>query len=232
MFADYHVHSHFSEDTDFPMELEIQKAIKLGMDELCFTEHSDYDVPTVVNCDYDAYFEEMEKMKDKYKGQITLKTGIEFGIQTHTTKAYEETFRQYPFDFVIFSCHQVENKEYWRQEPQEGKTQLEYNRRYYQEILDVVKDLIEQIFEVVIADGKGIELNTSSRAYKLKSLMPSKEILKLYHDMGGKIITIGSDAHNADRIGDCVMESQKILKDIGFDGIYTFEKMKPEFHRF
>ena len=91
MFADYHVHSHFSEDTDFPMELEIQKAIKLGMDELCFTEHSDYDVPTVVNCDYDAYFEEMEKMKDKYKGQITLKTGIEFGIQTHTTKAYEET---------------------------------------------------------------------------------------------------------------------------------------------
>ena len=100
MFADYHVHSHFSEDTDFPMELEIQKAIKLGMDELCFTEHSDYDVPTVVNCDYDAYFEEMEKMKDKYKGQITLKTGIEFGIQTHTTKAYEETFRQYPFVFV------------------------------------------------------------------------------------------------------------------------------------
>ena len=91
MFADYHVHSHFSEDTDFPMELEIQKAIKLGMDELCFTEHSDYDVPTVVNCDYDAYFEEMEKMKDKYKGQITLKTGIEFGIQTHTTKAYEES---------------------------------------------------------------------------------------------------------------------------------------------
>ena len=261
MFADYHVHSHFSEDTDFPMELEIQKAIKLGMDELCFTEHSDYDVPTVINCDYDAYFEEMEKMKDKYKGQITLKTGIEFGIQTHTTKAYEETFRQYPFDFVIFSCHQVENKEYWRQEPQEGKTQLEYNRMYYQEILDVVKiykdysilghldvikrydkqgeiefekikDLIEQIFEVVIADGKGIELNTSSRAYKLKSLMPSKEILKLYHDMGGKIITIGSDAHNADRIGDCVMESQKILKDIGFEGIYTFEKMKPEFHKF
>ena len=89
-----------------------------------------------------------------------------------------------------------------------------------------IQDLIEQIFEVVIADGKGIELNTSSRAYKLKSLMPSKEILKLYHDMGGKIITIGSDAHNADRIGDCVMESQKILKDIGFDGIYTFEKMK------
>ena len=233
MFADYHIHSYFSEDTDFPMELEIQKAIELGMDELCFTEHSDYDVPTVVNCDYDAYFKEMEEMKEKYKGQITLKTGIEFGIQVHTTKAYEETFGQYPFDFVIFSCHQVENKEYWRQEPQKGKTQLEYNRRYYQEIeLEKIKDLIEQIFEVVIADGKGIELNTSSRAYHLKSLMPSREILELYHDMGGKIITIGSDAHNADRVGDRVMESQKILKEIGFNGIYTFDQMKPKFHEF
>ena len=92
--------------------------------------------------------------------------------------------------------------------------------------------MIEQIFEVVIADGKGIELNTSSFAYKLKSLMPSREILQLYHDMGGKIITIGTDAHNADRVGDRVIESQKILKEIGFDGIYTFDKMKPQFHEF
>ena len=76
---------------------------------------------------------------------------------------------------------------------------------------------------------KVIELNTSSRAYHLKSLMPSREILELYHDMGGKIITIGSDAHNADRVGDRVMESQKILKEIGFNGIYTFDQMKPNF---
>ena len=66
MFADYHVHSHFSEDTDFPMELEIQKAIKLGMDELCFTEHSDYDVPTVVNCDY----EEADALAQRFIGEL------------------------------------------------------------------------------------------------------------------------------------------------------------------
>ena len=96
MFADYHVHSHFSEDTDFPMELEIQKAIKLGMDELCFTEHSDYDVPTVVNCDYDAYFEEMEKMKDKYKGQITLRQelNLEFRrIRRKRMKKHSDSIR-------------------------------------------------------------------------------------------------------------------------------------------
>lgn len=261
MLADYHVHSHFSDDTDFPMEKEIQKAIELGLDELCFTEHVDYGVPTVINCDYDAYFEEMDRMKKKYQEKIALKTGIEFGIQVHTVDYYEDIFSKYPFDFVIFSCHQVENQEFCRQQVQKGKTQREYNRRYYQEILDVVKiyknysilghldvvkrydlegeiafdeirDLIEEIFEVIIADGKGIELNTSSFAYQLKSLMPSREILELYYDMGGRIITIGSDAHNADRIGDRIKESEEILKEIGFEGIYTFDRMEPRFHSF
>ena len=141
MFADYHVHSHFSEDTDFPMELEIQKAIKLGMDELCFTEHSDYDVPTVVNCDYDAYFEEMEKMKDKYKGQITLKTGIEFGIQTHTTKAYEETFRQYPFDFVIGSVHLIHGQDPYYRGFFEGRSDEEA----YHEAFEVTVENLKKI---------------------------------------------------------------------------------------
>ena len=141
MFADYHVHSHFSEDTDFPMELEIQKAIKLGMDELCFTEHSDYDVPTVVNCDYDAYFEEMEKMKDKYKGQITLKTGIEFGIQTHTTKAYEETFRQYPFDFVIGSIHLIHGQDPYYRGFFEGRSDEEAYHEAFQVAIENLKKI-------------------------------------------------------------------------------------------
>ena len=266
--CDAHMHTRFSEDSDASVHSMLDAAIERGMEAVCITDHLDKDFPQTPDFpagaflfDLGNYFQRLTQLKEEYQKKLEVRIGVEIGLQPHLGEYYRELTEKYPFDFVIFSCHQVENKEYWRQEPQEGKTQLEYNRRYYQEILDVVKvykdysilghldvikrydkqgeiefekiqDLIEQIFEVVIADGKGIELNTSSRAYKLKSLMPSKEILKLYHDMGGKIITIGSDAHNADRIGDCVMESQKILKDIGFDGIYTFEKMKPEFHRF
>ena len=137
----------------------------------------------------------------------------------------------------------------------------EYNRKYYDEILNVakiyknysviahmdvikrydqqgeypfekIKDQIRQIFEVIIPDGKGIEINTSSKAYKLKSLMPSREILELYHEMGGEVITIGSDAHNEKRLGEDVKEMQELLKEIGFKGIYTFDQMKPIFHPF
>lgn len=261
MLADYHVHSYFSEDSECPMEDEIQKAIELGMDELCFTEHIDYGIPTVDQCDYDSYFKEFYKMKEKYKEQISLKAGIEFGIQVHTIPEYEKAFEKYPFDFVLMSFHQVDDKEFWRQEFQEGKTQEEYNRRYYKEILECaknyknysviahldvikrydengeypfekIKDLITEIFRVIIADGKGIEINTSSKAYKLKSLMPSREILELYHEMGGKIITIGSDAHDGSRLCEDVQEMQDLLKEIGFSGIYTFDRMEPIFHPF
>lgn len=190
-----------------------------------------------------------------------LKAGIEFGVQVHTVPEYEEAFKKYPFDFVLLSFHQVDDKEFWRQDFQKGKTQEEYNRRYYEEILKTVKiyknysviahmdvikrydlqgeypfekiqDLVKQIFEVIIPDGKGIELNTSSRAYKLKSLMPSREILELYHQMGGEVITIGSDAHNEERIGEDVKEMQELLKEIGFQGICTFDRMQPVFHPF
>ena len=44
MFADYHVHTEFSDDSVYPMEEVVKDAIKLGMDEICFTDHVDYGV--------------------------------------------------------------------------------------------------------------------------------------------------------------------------------------------
>ena len=52
-----------------------------------------------------------------------------------------------------------------------------------------------KILKTVIADGKGIEVNTSSYRYGLSDLTPSRDILKLYWELGGQILTIGSDSH-------------------------------------
>ena len=64
---------------------------------------------------------------------------MEFGMQVHTIDQYQQLFNKYPFDFIILSCHQVEDKEFWTQDFQRGRTQKEYNERYYQEILDIIK---------------------------------------------------------------------------------------------
>ena len=82
-----------------------------------------------------------------------------------------------------------------------------------------VKPIIEDILKIVIADGKGIEMNTSAKRYGLKDTMPSRGILRLYRELGGEIITIGSDSHKPDQLGYGILEAQKILKDIGFQKI-------------
>jgi len=253
------MHTNFSDDSTCEMEAEIKRSIALGLDEICFTEHVDYGVKTDLNCNYSEYRKEFNRCKEKYKDKITLKFGIEFGMQVNTIDEFQKDFYENDFDFVILSCHQVDNNEFWRQDFQRGKTQKEYNEKYYEEILKVIKryddysvlghldmikrydmkgsypfeklkDIITEILRHIISRGKGIEINTSSYRYKLDDLTPSRDILKLYKELGGRIITIGSDTHKEEHIAYKILEVRKELKKLGFKQFCTFEKMKPIFH--
>ena len=92
-------------------------------------------------------------------------------------------------------------------------------------------DIMEKIFRQIIADGKGIEVNASSFKYKMPDLMPSRRLLELYYNLGGRIITIGSDAHDAEHIADHFEVIKSVLKEIGYREFCTFEKMKGIFHK-
>lgn len=274
MFADYHVHTEFSDDSVYPMKTVIQDAIAMGMNEICLTDHVDYGVKIdwdcgkqiqyrngepLANVDYPRYISEIDRMKRLYGNKIRIKTGLEFGIQKHTIPDFQRLFEQYAFDFIILSIHQVENQEFWTQDFQRGRSQKEYQQRYYEEMLAVVRDykdysvlghmdliarydlagvypfekvrpVIEDILRIVIADGKGIEVNTSSHRYGLTDTMPSANILKLYRDMGGRIITIGSDSHKPEHLGAYIRETQALLKSLGYKQFCTFEHMRPIFH--
>lgn len=274
MFVDYHVHTSYSDDSDYPMENVVKDAIKLGMDEICITDHVDYgakvdwdsgvEIPycnglAMVNVDYPSYVEEIGRLQERYKGQIVIRMGMEFGMQMHTIPQFETLYQRYPFDFIILSVHQVEDKGFWSQEFQQGRSQKEYNERYYEELLQLVKnyqhysvlghlDLIirydkmgmypfsnvkhyvEEILAEAIKNGKGIEINTSSHRYGLTDSTPSAEILKMYRDMGGQIVTLGSDSHAPSHLGTYMEEAKELLKGIGFRQFCTYEKMRPIFH--
>ncbi len=278
MLADYHMHCAYSNDSETPMEEQIRRALALGLDEICFTDHVDYgvkkdwDEPGEMpshdgylfnNVDYPAYFAEIEEMRQRYAGKITIRAGLEFGIQAHTVDRFQNLFDRYRdrLDFILLSMHQVDDQEFWNQDFQRGKTQEEYNMRYYEEILKVVqvyhdyavlahldllsrydlagvypfekvKEIIAEILRIAIRDGKGIELNTSSWHYGLTDTQPSRQILKLYKDLGGEILTIGSDAHTPKYLADHLQEARRILKEeIGFTHFCTYEKMQPVFHK-
>lgn len=274
MFVDYHVHTDYSDDSDYPMEDVVKDAIRLGMDEICFTDHVDYgakvdwdsgeEIPycnglAMVNVDYPAYVEEIRSLRERYGGRLAIKMGLEFGMQKHTIPQFEALYRRYPFDFIILSVHQIEDKGFWSQEFQQGRTQKEYNERYYEELLYLVrhyrnysvlghldlvlrydkqgiypfhyvKHYVEEILAEVVKNGKGVEINTSSHRYGVADSTPSKKILSMYHEMGGEILTLGSDSHAPAHLGTYMEESKKLLKEIGFRSFCTYEKMQPVFH--
>lgn len=96
---------------------------------------------------------------------------------------------------------------------------------------DKYKDVIDPILEKIIDMGKGIEINTGAVGYGLKELNPCTDIIKKYHELGGEIITIGSDAHSPERISDSFGRAEEILLDCGFKYYTTFEKRIAEYHK-
>ena len=285
MRADYHVHSEFSDDSREYMEAQIERAIELGLDEICFTDHVDYGIKKdweegnivwrgadlmsddrmvrnpLANVNYPEYFGKLLRMQETYRDRITVRKGLEFGIQSITVPQFERLYEKWQdeLDFVLLSMHQVDNREFWTQDFQQGRSQQEYNEIYYKEIRKVmgmfdhydvlahldlivrydkqgiypfekVEDLIAEILKLAIRKGKGIELNTSSWHYGLSDTQPSRRILKLYRDLGGRIITVGSDAHSTRYLADHLDDAYQILKNLGFKDICTFDRRQPVFH--
>lgn len=274
MLADYHVHTEFSDDSVYPMEQVVRDAVGMGLDEICFTDHVDYGIKLdwdcgkkidyrggepLANVDYPKYMEEIRRMKKLYGERIRIRTGLEFGMQSHTIPEFRVLYERWPLDFVILSIHQLENQEFWTQDFQRGKSKREYNERYYEEMLKVIKaykdysvlghvdlivrydkegvypfekvrPIVEEILKTAIADGKGIEVNTSSRRYGLADTTPSRKILELYRELGGRIITIGSDSHKPGQLGAYIRETMEMLRELGYRQFCTYENMQPVFH--
>ena len=91
-------------------------------------------------------------------------------------------------------------------------------------------ELFEAIFRAILDHGKGIELNTGSLYRGMDFAHPHPTLLKLYREMGGEIITFGSDAHDTVHVGHAFAEGAELLRSLGFKYYCTFSKLQPEFH--
>ncbi|MFD2639786.1 histidinol-phosphatase HisJ family protein [Piscibacillus salipiscarius] len=258
---DFHMHSTFSADCDAPMEKMADAAVRKGLTSICFTDHIDYDYPDpsiVFDVNLDEYAKAHKAVHDQFSGKLDIRKGIELGIQPHLVKPYNELTKEQNFDFIILSMHSTDGKDLHSGNLFKDCTLHEAYDKYYTELLDCVKqfeafsilghldlvtrykfedgvhhfhDVIEEIFRTIIPRGQGIEINTSGYKYNMNRLLPSRDILELYKQMGGEIITVGSDAHRPERVGDRIDEAYDLLKDIGFNYVTTFKERKPEFHK-
>lgn len=93
------------------------------------------------------------------------------------------------------------------------------------------RDILDPILHSLIENGKGIEVNTGAIPHGLRELNPCTDILKRYHELGGEVITAGSDAHGPERIAEGFHRAAEILRDCGFRYYTVFKNRRPEFIR-
>jgi histidinol-phosphatase (PHP family) len=91
-------------------------------------------------------------------------------------------------------------------------------------------DIIDGILKSVIDRGKGIEVNTSNY-YIYDWPTPHPSIIRRYAELGGKIVTTGSDSHFVEVVGNKIREARELIKECGLKYVCTFTKMQPEFHK-
>ncbi len=95
--------------------------------------------------------------------------------------------------------------------------------------LEAHREIVEEILKILVKKGKGLELNTSG-VDRCGGYLPTADYFRLFQSLGGEIVTIGSDAHRCDRVGQYSFQAREMLGEI-FGYVCTFQGRKPVFHR-
>lgn len=90
-------------------------------------------------------------------------------------------------------------------------------------------DLCDEIMKTVAQKGIGMEINTSG-VDRVGEFLPSLDYIRRFKELGGEIITVGSDAHDGSRVGQYIPEALEIAKEV-FGYVCTFEGRKVVFHK-
>ncbi len=145
MLWDTHMHSNFSGDCDSTPESMIEAAITKGLSGICLTDHMDYDFPShpknpvIFEFDPDAYQQKIQELQLQYADRISVRYGIELGLQPHLAERHAKLLESYPYDFVIASSHLVHGKDPYYAEYYNGRTEKEAYLEYFHSIPENIR---------------------------------------------------------------------------------------------
>ncbi|MCC8061033.1 MAG: histidinol-phosphatase HisJ family protein [Clostridiales bacterium] len=91
------------------------------------------------------------------------------------------------------------------------------------------REYIDPILKTLIEKGKALECNTSALKYGLGHPHPTEDILRRYRELGGELLTIGSDGHCPAHIGYAFDTLPQLLKNCGFRYYTIYHQRRPEF---
>lgn len=253
---DQHVHSNFSFDSNEALENYINVSNK---NDIVTTEHLDFANPIINyednSIEYLKYIEEITSLNKKYSNKFF--SGIEIGYTSNSEKRIEDFLKDKNFNLKLLSIHQnglydymcVNKKlislealiqEYFEQMIQALESSIEFNVlahfEYGIRIVDIsvtdfdslASKFLNKIIELIIKKEIAFEVNTKSM-YKYKKENLYSYMIEKYLKKGGKLFTLGSDAHNIKDYAYKFDEARKFLLARNVKEIILFkDKIKME----
>lgn len=95
--------------------------------------------------------------------------------------------------------------------------------------MDRYYEIIRKILLTLAVNGCGIEINTSGLRQEYHKTFPEKQYIKLFREIGGEILTIGSDAHCVSDVAKGVADGIELAKECGFKHAVFFKEHRPRF---
>lgn len=187
--------------------------------------------------------------------------GVEIGQSTQELERANGVIASHEWDFVIGSLHNMKHDYDFSLIDYSTRDVDKTFRDYFEELYDTAKinnfsvlghlyypiryvlaqglelDLskydaeMHDILKVIAQNGKGIEVNLKGFDPAKGNLIPNLKYVKMFREVGGEIITVGSDGHTPDAVGQYVTEATEMIKEAGFNYVSKFRKMKPTFER-
>ncbi len=89
------------------------------------------------------------------------------------------------------------------------------------------REAIDNVFLALIRGEKALEVNTSGLRQKIGRTLPDLPLLSRYYELGGRLVTLGSDAHRTEDLGKGIDEGMELLRQAGFAEFAVFDRRKP-----
>lgn len=209
--------------------------------------------------DFDSYFAAMNRVREQYASSpdFTFAAGIEVGIREGETDRINNTLSMFDFDVVIGSFHcyrDIDISTFDFRLTDRNKFLSDFYEYMYRMLskytnydilghltvldryagedlsLDPCSEIIDEILKLQINNGKSVEINSSSFNYRMGVSLPRRQILERYRQLGGEMITFGSDAHNPAHYRSHFDDSLELAKAIGFKYHCTYKNREPIFN--
>lgn len=260
LYSDYHIHTNYSPDGESDMETMIEASIAKGLKEIALTDHVDDNIytPLIDYGEYfDSFNACRDKYSGRITLIFGVEIGLGPGMfetasllvqkypfdfvigSSHAVNGADLYYDNYcrgkdkKTAYTNYFIDMIENIDSTKELCVYGH--LDFISRYgvyadnsvaYEEYRDIIDDVLKKLIE----SGKGIEINTSGYRYGINGTYPQLSILKRYKELGGEIVTIGSDAHNPNDIAGRFDAAYDMLETVGFKYITLYRNLKPVFH--